>query len=121
MTFLLDVHLPRLLGKFLKSKDNEAIHALDILHGARTKDADIRRYADMHEMILLTKDKDFVTSHAFLRSPKRLIKINLGNLSNSELLHIVDKNWMSISGIISRAEYMIELDRIGIVLHEPRL
>jgi hypothetical protein len=36
------------------------------------------------------------------------------------LLHIFEKNWKAISGIIGNSEYMIELDRIGIVLHEPR-
>ena len=119
MTFLLDVHLPRLLVAFLKDKGYKAEHVLDILNKARTKDADIRKYADLHELILITKDKDFVTSRIFLRSPKKLIKINLGNVGNEELLSIFDKNWQTISSIVAKSDYLIELDRIGIILHEP--
>ncbi len=119
MTFLLDVHLPRLLAAFLKAKGFNAEHVLDILNKARTKDADIRRYADLHELILVTKDRDFVTSRIFLRSPKKLIKINLGNVGNEELLSIFEKNWETISSIVTKSDYLIELDRIGIVLHEP--
>jgi len=119
VTFLLDVHLPRLLATFLKGKGHEAIHVLDILNKARTKDTDIRRHADLNDYVLLTKDKDFVTSHTFLRSPKRLIKINLGNLGNEEMLSIFEKNWNGLSGVVTGPEYMIELDRIGIVVHEP--
>ena len=118
--FVLDVHLPRQLAALLIHKGHEAIHVLDILNKARTKDTDIRKHADLNGLILITKDRDFVTSHTFLRSPKKLIKINLGNVSNEELLHIFEKNWKAISGIIENAEYMIELDRIGIALHEPR-
>jgi predicted nuclease of predicted toxin-antitoxin system len=118
--FLLDVHLPWQLAAFLIHKGHEAIHVLDILNKARTKDTDIRKHADLNGLILITKDRDFVTSHTLLQSPKKLIKINLGNVSNVELLHIFEKNWKAISGIIGNSEYMIELDRIGIVLHEPR-
>jgi predicted nuclease of predicted toxin-antitoxin system len=119
VTFLLDVQLPRLLAAFLKDKGYKTEHVLDVLNKARTNDADIRKYADIHDLILITKDKDFVTSRIFLRSPKKLIKINLGNIGNEELLRIFDKNWETISSIISKSDYLIELDRIGIVLHEP--
>ena len=120
MIFLLDVHLPRALAAYLKGKGYDSMHVLDILDGARTKDVDIRKYADSQSMTLVSKDKDFVTSHAFLRSPKKLIKVNLGNVSNEELLNIFERNWLTFSGIADKTEYMIELDRVGVVLHEPR-
>ena len=120
MNFLLDVHLPRRLTTFIEGKGQEAIHVLDILNGGRTKDTEIRKYADQHQLVIITKDKDFVTSHTFLRSPKKLIKINLGNLGNEELLSIFENNWQTILAQVDSPEFMIELDRIGIILHEPR-
>ena len=120
MIFLLDVHLPRRLVAFIQSKGHEAIHVLDVLSGGRTKDTEIRQHADHHRYIVITKDKDFVTSHTFLKSPKKLIKINLGNLGNEELLSIFEKNWNTISAQANSPEFMIELDRVGVVLHEPR-
>jgi predicted nuclease of predicted toxin-antitoxin system len=120
VTLLLDVHLPRRLADFFKAKGHDAQHTLDILSGDRTKDTDLRQYADLHGYVIVTKDKDFVTSHTFLRSPRKLIKINLGNLGNEELINIFEKSWKSISAIVDTSEFMVEMDRVGIVLHEPR-
>ena len=121
MTFLLDVHLPRRLAALIKAKGHDAIHVLDILNRGRTKDTDIRRHADDYQFVLISKDKDFVTSHTFLRSPRKLIKINLGNLGNEELMSIFEKNWGSISTNIATAEFLMEIDRSGIVLHQPKI
>ncbi|MFO1470048.1 MAG: DUF5615 family PIN-like protein [Turneriella sp.] len=121
MTFLLDVHLPRRLAALIKAMGYDAIHVLDILNRGRTKDTDIRRHADENHFVVITKDKDFVTSHTFLRSPRKLIKINLGNLGNEELLSIFEKNWNTISTNVVAAEFLMEIDRTGIVLHQPRV
>ena len=40
-------------------------------------------------MILISKDADFKNSFFINKSPKKLIKINLGNISNNDLIEII--------------------------------
>jgi len=64
MVFLLDVHLPISLSKFLSKQIScEAIHVNQILQKWHTSDADISKYADENDMIVITKDSDFKNSH----------------------------------------------------------
>ncbi len=65
-----------------------AEHINSILDKWHTKDQDIARYVDKHGFILITKDQDFRNSYLLNHTPKKLIKINLGNISNKELLQI---------------------------------
>lgn len=90
----------------------------DVLDGKISKDTDIRRFADSENFVLLTKDKDFVASHISLRSPQKLVKINLGNLVNRELLSIFERNWATMIQNLANATVMIELDRKGLILHD---
>jgi predicted nuclease of predicted toxin-antitoxin system len=60
MDFLIDVHLPINLSKFLNSqKDCNSVHVNQILQKWHTSDADICKYADQNSMAVLTKDTDF--------------------------------------------------------------
>ena len=45
----------------------------------------IANYADQNGLILIAKDADFRDSHYLKKTPKRLVKINLGNISKSRL------------------------------------
>lgn len=90
MKVLCDVHIARRVVAFYLTLGCEALHINDILSGSETKDAAIAQYADEHEMVVLTKDKDFLDTHLIKKTPRRLIKINLGNISNNTLLEILN-------------------------------
>lgn len=77
MKFLIDVHLPISLSKFLdKQIGCNAVHVNQILQKWHTTDSEISKYADENEMVVITKDSDFKDSHFINSTPKKLIKIN---------------------------------------------
>ncbi len=86
MHFLCDVHITYKLVNKLHSLGHEAIHVNDILDKWNTKDADICKYADQNDFVVISKDSDFRDSFFVNKTPKKLIKINLGNTANITLL-----------------------------------
>lgn len=79
-----------------------------------TQDRDIIKYIDSHEGILITKDQDFRSSFLLNRTPRKLIKINLGNISNEALLHKIETNIDRISEMDEQhASFMIEINKDG--------
>jgi predicted nuclease of predicted toxin-antitoxin system len=91
MKILADVHIPYQLVKFLNKTNIEAVHVNRILDKWYTKDSDICRYADENDYVVVTKDIDFKNSHFLKNTPKKLIKINLGNINNQALIEIFEK------------------------------
>ena len=83
MKFLLDVHIAYKLIKVLNELGHEVIHVNNILNKWFTKDADICKYADDNNCIVVTKDTDFRKSYFLKNTLKKLIKVNLGNISNT--------------------------------------
>lgn len=98
MVFLCDVHISIKFVKVIESKGYRCIHVNTILDSWFTKDEEISNYVDENEMILISKDINFKNSHFVKKSPKKLIKINLGNISNKELIVI-------FSNILSQIEF----------------
>ena len=84
MKFLCDVHIPFKLVKLIESKSFDCVH----VNKWHTKDSDIAEYVDANDFILISKDSDFKNSHYIKKSPKKLVKINLGNISNTDLMNI---------------------------------
>jgi predicted nuclease of predicted toxin-antitoxin system len=57
MNFLVDVHLPITLSKFLSNQEGcTATHVNQILQKWNTTDAEICKYADENNMVVITKD-----------------------------------------------------------------
>ena len=92
MRFLCDVHILHKIVKFLSGLGFESIHVNNILDGYYTKDKDICSYADANDLIVITKDSDFRDTFYVKRTPKKRIKINLGNISNNDLAEILNQN-----------------------------
>ncbi|MCB1201749.1 MAG: DUF5615 family PIN-like protein [Leptospiraceae bacterium] len=117
MHFILDIHIARRLAKFFESKGHNATLVLNILNGDRTTDKDIADYCDQNECVLVTKDKDFVRMHLLAERPNKLLKINLGNLSNDRLLQILDKYWEKIENNLVNSPVLLELSNHNLIVH----
>lgn len=109
MHFLCDVHIPYKLVNKLHFLGHEAIHVNDILDKWNTKDKDICKYADQFGFVVITKDSDFRDSFFVNKSPKKLIKINLGNIPNNSLLEIFSKNITSIEKLKDKESFLLEI------------
>lgn len=92
MKVLCDVHISYKLVKYLNNKGITSIHINEILDRSNTKDSEICKYADKNDFVLVSKDIDFRNSFFIQNTPRKLIRIILGNITNQELITIFDKN-----------------------------
>ena len=111
MKFLCDVHISIKLTKHINNQGFECIHINTILDKWFTTDNTIAKFSDLNDFILITKDFDFKNSFLVQKSPKKLIKINLGNISNTQLINVFD-HFISERETINKThnQYMIEID-----------
>ncbi|MFD1256971.1 DUF5615 family PIN-like protein [Mucilaginibacter terrae] len=112
MNFLIDVHLPISLSKYLNNQTGcTSIHVNQILQKWHTTDAEISRYADENNMVVISKDSDFKDSHFINKTPEKLIKINLGNISNSDLITLFKSYLYFIMPLNDKASFYIEVSK----------
>lgn len=116
MKFLCDVHIPYKLLKYLKHQGCEAFHVNQLFSDPRTSDNNITRYADEHDLIIITKDIDFEKSFLLKRTPKRLIRLNVGNSSTAQILNLFERNWTLLAKVASQEAFFIESDTIHFYL-----
>lgn len=111
MRFLCDVHISFKIVNYLISLGFEAVHVNNILDKWNTKDKAICEYADSNDFIVVTKDSDFRDSFFINKTPRKLLKINLGNILNQELIKILSENIDSIRKLNSKSHFLIEIDK----------
>lgn len=111
MKFICDVHISFKLVKHLNSLGFKTFHVNDLLNKWHTKDNEISAYADLHDLILITKDYDFRNSFFVKQTPRKLIKISLGNIPNHSLIKIISDNLEAIQKLNSRKRFLVEIDR----------
>jgi predicted nuclease of predicted toxin-antitoxin system len=106
------VHIAIKVCKHLSDQGFHAEHVNTILDKWHTKDKDISNYADRHNLILVTKDQDFRNSYLLKRSPKKLLKINLGNISNTVLINTLNDCLADTETLNDQFEtFMIEINK----------
>lgn len=111
MKFLCDVHIPYKLVNHLKSEGFEAVHVNNILDRWHTTDEAICRYADEHDLVVISKDMDFKNSYLIHNTPRKLIKVNLGNIPNTRLIELFSENLKAINQLQKFTSFILELDQ----------
>jgi predicted nuclease of predicted toxin-antitoxin system len=112
MNFLIDVHLSISLSKFLDRQNNcSSVHVNQILQKWNTTDKDISNYADDNNLAVITKDNDFKNSHFISKSPQKIIRIALGNISNAELIELFAKYLPFILTLSTNKTFYIEISK----------
>lgn len=110
MEFLCDVHIPIRIAKFIEEMGYKCEHVNRILKKWNTPDVEIIKYVDKNELILITKDQDFRNSFLLNSTPKKLLKIGLGNISNDKLLNRIKELIPMILEVNKRNKcFMIEV------------
>ncbi|WP_454561025.1 DUF5615 family PIN-like protein [Mycobacterium haemophilum] len=89
MRFLVDAQLPVRLCDFLIERGHEAVHVLALPDGNRSSDAAVTEAVDKEDRIVVTKDSDFRYSHTISGSPRRLLIVATGNVSNAVLVNVI--------------------------------
>ncbi|MFC3417437.1 DUF5615 family PIN-like protein [Algoriphagus hitonicola] len=107
MKFLCDVHIPFKLVSFFQDLGYESVHVNSILEGSSTKYSEIAKFADEGNYIF--KDADFKISFLLKRKPKKLVKINLGNISNKALIEIFKIRIDQLLKLDSKPTFLLEI------------
>lgn len=116
MKVLCDVHIARKVVQFFQENGIESVHVNDILDSWYTKDQDIVDYADRHNYTVMSKDQDFKNSHLIKKTPTRLLKINLGNISTQKLIEILGKNLELLKEKFAKERCLVEINRDTILI-----
>jgi predicted nuclease of predicted toxin-antitoxin system len=111
MKILCDVHISFKVVHFFTSKGITALHINHILDGDKSTDISICKYADENDFVVLTKDMDFRNSYFFQNTPQKFLKINLGNISNKELLKILENNLQTLIDSFESQKCLIEVNK----------
>ena len=108
MNFLVDNQLPPALARFI-SQDlgAKAHHVVDL--GLRdASDLQIWHYASRSELIIVSKDEDFVSLWA--KNPvTKLLWVRLGNCRRVHLLEVFRRLWPKIIDQFAKGDQIVEL------------
>jgi predicted nuclease of predicted toxin-antitoxin system len=115
--FLVDAQMPRRLAVWLTDLGHDASHTPDLPDGNRTTDRVLSAHADREQRIVVTKDADFRTSHLLDGTPRHLLHVTTGNISNSSLLAILATHLGDIDSAFATATF-VELTAEALVIHE---
>ncbi len=114
MRFIIDAHLPKKLSTFLSEKGFDAIHTLDFPNKNATKDAEINELSLKENRIVISKDSDFYNRYLLKSEPYKLIIVSTGNISNKNLLILIEKNLDKILEEISH-NFVVEITNKSLI------
>ncbi len=92
MKFIVDAQLPKLLARFLREKGFDVIHTSELPNGNDSSDVEINRISLAESRILVSKDADFYNSFTAKKEPYKLLHVRTGNMKNSRLIKLFEKN-----------------------------
>lgn len=116
MRFLVDAQLPLRLVRQLEASGHDARHTSGLADGNRTPDQVVAQLADAEDRVVVTKDGDFRDSHFLRATPRRLLIVATGNISNDALLRLFDDNLEAIVSALGEASFA-ELLPTQLVIH----
>jgi predicted nuclease of predicted toxin-antitoxin system len=89
MRFLVDAQLPMKLAQLFVEAGHDCVHTSQLPDGNRTTDAALVTLADGEDRVVVTKDRDFRDGHLLRRSPRRLLIVSTGNITNVDFLGLL--------------------------------
>lgn len=115
MRFIVDTQLPPRLAGYLQSRGHDCIHTTSFEDGHLLQDAEIIVIAIEEDRAVISKDTDF-SDHYFLRgSPPKILLLQFGNISNSELIGYFDNYLDYIVQAFESGSNYVQFSREGIV------
>ena len=104
-----DARLPPALARWLVSEYGvEAFHVLD-LGLLAAGDHDIFERARAADVVVITKDIDFVQLLERHGPPPRVVWITVGNATKARLREIVHEHWGRVATLLLAGEPLVEL------------
>lgn len=105
MNFLIDAQLPARLAAFLNRAGHDAVHTSALPDGNRSTDRQVAARADADGRVVVTKDRDFRDGHLLARSPRQLLVVATGNITNNQLLSLFELHLEAIVSGFEEADF----------------
>ena len=118
MKFIVDAHLSYRLKNWLTEKGYDCEHTSDLPLGNDTDDMDIINHVDIEDRIVVTKDSDFYNHNLLYGRPRRILLITTGNISNRDLIRLLDANFLRIKDFFERGDEVVEINNSSIYIHK---
>ncbi len=115
MKFLIDAQRPTRLAEFLSRAGHDALHTIRLPDGNRSTDSQIAQHADTENRVVVTKDQDFRDGHLLGRSPRKLLVVATGNVTNDTLLSLFELHLNAIVSALGEADF-VELSQDALAL-----
>ncbi len=115
MRFVIDAQLPARLAEFLDRAGQDARHTIRLPDGNRSTDSQIADRADTDDRVLVTKDQDFRDAHLLARSPRQLLVVATGNITNDAPLSLFELRPDAIVSALDEADF-VELTKDALAL-----
>lgn len=116
MKFLVDAQLPARLARLLSKAGHDAAHTSELPDGNRTPDPQITELADDQGRVVVTKDSGFRHGHLLSRSPRRLLVVATGNITNAALLALFEAHLGTLVDALGEADFL-ELSADALIVH----
>lgn len=108
MRFLIDAQLPPALKSLFIDAGHDAAHVADV--GMLTEsDATIGAYAAEAEMIIVTKDEDFVTMRRLSSRAPRVVWVRIGNATSRALRMKMEPLMPETLSALAAGEEIVEI------------
>ena len=108
MRFLVDNQLPAALARFLTARGLDCQHVTD-LGLAQSSDIEIWRYVAAQQMILISKDEDFLHLAEGPGASVQLVWVRLGNCRRQALLAAFESLWPRIQACLETGDRVVEV------------
>ena len=105
MKFLIDAQLPARLAEFLNQAGHDAVHTSGLPDGNRSTDRQIAERANADGRVMVTKDRDFRDGHLLARTPRQLLVVATGNITNDELLSLFELHLRAVVSGFEEADF----------------
>jgi len=79
----------------------------------------IAEQADDDDRVVVTKDRDFRDGHLLARSPRRLLVVATGNITNTALVSLFERHLDAIVAALDEADF-VEIGPDSLVVHRRR-
>jgi len=114
MKFIIDAQLPLRLSKWLCDYGHDSIHTIELPEKNRSGDHFIAAFADNGDRIVVSKDSDFTALKLLSGSPKKILLVKTGNLTNTPLLQLFEANLHVIEKLFASFD-IVELSQTLVI------
>ena len=108
MRFLIDAQLPVGLTRLFQEAGHEAVHVHEVgLLGAR--DNEIRSFAARGDMVVVTKDRDFVIMRQLSDRAPKVVWVRIVNTTNRMLAEKMRPIMREVLTALGEGEFIVEI------------